>query len=392
LRASSYPQVPKQILPIIVFSQFAGTSLWFAGNAILPSLQKLLGTSASMLGHITSAVQMGFILGTLLFGILSLADRFSPRKLFFTCSLLGAGANLVLIFLPVSVATLLLFRFLTGIFLAGIYPVGMKVAADWHEKGLGKALGYLVGALVLGTAFPHLLKALMPTLPWTYILIGTSGFAALGGWLLWLLVPDGPYRKRNQATNLKAALHIFKNKPFRQAALGYFGHMWELYTFWAFVPVMLAAYPHRSAYDVWPVSYYAFWIIAPGSLACVAGGYLAEKLGSEKIAIGTLTLSGICGLVSPFISELSFPLFLVYLLFWGMVVIADSPQFSALVARAVPKEFTGTGLTLVNCLGFFITVISLQVLNGLKFFISEQYLYLFLAIGPAIGLIALLRK
>ena len=392
MQFTSTPQVPKWILPIIVISQFAGTSLWFAGNAILPSLQAQLGASSEMIGHITSAVQLGFIIGTLLFAIFSLADRFSPRKLFFSCSLLGASANLVIVFFPLNVATLLLCRFMTGFFLAGIYPVGMKIAADWHEKGLGKALGYLVGALVLGTAFPHLLKALTPTFPWTYILYGTSVFAVIGGFSLWLLVPDGPYRKKNQAPNFKAAFGLFRNRNFRQAAIGYFGHMWELYTFWAFVPIILATYQNQPASTVNPESWYAFWVIAPGSLACIMGGYLAVRFGSKFIAAGALALSLACGLVSPWMYELPFPFFIFFLLFWGMAVIADSPQFSALVAQAAPKELTGTGLTLVNCLGFSITIISLQVLNALNSHLGDKYLYLFLALGPAVGLGALLRK
>jgi len=392
---TSFPPVPYRILPVIVFSQFAGTSLWFAGNAVLPNLQIELGVTPQILGHITSAVQLGFIVGTLLFAVLSLADRFSPRNLFLICSLLGAIANLAIIFLPLNVTTLLLFRFITGLFLAGIYPVGMKIAADWHERGLGKALGYLVGALVLGTAFPHLLKALTPAFPWTYILYGTSGIAALGGLLLWILVPDGPYRKKNKAPHFKAAFGIFKIKAFRQAAVGYFGHMWELYTFWAFVPVMLASYPNwpdRESTSVPAVSYYAFWIIAPGSLACIAGGYLSQRFGSKSIATWALALSFACGLVSPWMFGLSFPTFVIFLLFWGLVVIADSPQFSTLVSQTVPKELTGTGLTVVNCLGFTLTVISLQVLTGLKAHISEPYLYLFLALGPTVGLVTLLRK
>ena len=392
MQISPVSQIPKRILPVIVFSQFAGTSLWFAGNAILPQLQTKLGISALMLGHITSAVQIGFILGTLLFAILNFADRFSPSRLFCICSGLGAAANLAIVFLPFQVTTLLLFRFITGLFLAGIYPVGMKIAADWHQKGLGKALGYLVGALVLGTAFPHLLKALTPAYSWTYILYGTSGFAVLGGCLLWLLVPDGPYRKRTQKINFKAAFFIFKDKVFRRAAIGYFGHMWELYTFWAFVPVILTSYGSEPEGSFSSVSYLSFWVIAPGSLACVAGGYLSEWMGNKIIATGALALSFACGLVSPWMFGLPFPLFIFFLLFWGLVVIADSPQFSTLVAQTAPKELTGTGLTLVNCLGCLISVMSLQVINGLKNQISEQYLYMFLALGPALGLAALMRK
>lgn len=180
------------IMPIIVLSQFAGTSLWFAGNAVITDLQNALHLDGTVLSHITSAVQFGFIAGTLVFALFTISDRFSPSKVFFICSIAGAITNLSVYLLTYNFASLMLFRILTGFFLAGIYPVGMKIAADHHEKGLGKSLGYLVGALVVGTAFPHLLKSFTQSISWEYVFIFTSIFAAGGGLLVLLLVPDGP--------------------------------------------------------------------------------------------------------------------------------------------------------------------------------------------------------
>ena len=221
--------LPKHILPVIIIAQFAGTSLWFAGNAIVGDLQSLLDLSERALGTITGVVQLGFITGTLLFAVLSIADRFSPSLVFLICAVGGGGMNLAIVGLPPNYETILTLRFLTGFFLAGIYPVGMKIAADWYGKGLGKALGYLVGALVLGTALPHGLKALAVVGSWQQVLIIVGIFSMLGGLLLYLTVPDGPNRKAGAKFEWNAIPKIFQYPNFRAAAFGYFGHMWELY-------------------------------------------------------------------------------------------------------------------------------------------------------------------
>ena len=205
----------------------------------MPDLQLAFGLSERASSDITSAVQFGFIAGTLLFAIFNIADRYSPSKVFFASVLIAAIANLAVYFLATSYHHLLLYRFVTGFFLAGVYPVGMKISADWYAKGLGKALGYLVGALVLGTAFPHLLQTFLQELPWVTVLITTSILATFGGVLILLLVPDGPHRQASGAFSWSALPFLFKERPFRKAAMGYFGHMWELYTFWAAVPALL---------------------------------------------------------------------------------------------------------------------------------------------------------
>ncbi|AHM61078.1 major facilitator superfamily protein [Flammeovirgaceae bacterium 311] len=379
---------PSRILPVIVISQVAGTSLWFAGNAVMASLQQELALPVSALGHVTSAVQIGFILGTLAFAILTIADRFSPSKVFFSCALLGAFANIGVL-LAEGFFSLLLLRLLTGFFLAGIYPVGMKIAADWHEKGLGRALGYLVGALVLGTASPHLLKALTGALPWRWVFLLTSGFAVLGGILMLLFVPDGPFRQKSQGFDPRSLLRVFSNRAFRSAAFGYFGHMWELYAFWAFMPLMLLAYKNQQAGVLPNISLLSFAIIAVGCLACIWGGYISQTIGSNKVAFRALLVSFCCCLLSPLLFQAPPPLFLAFLLLWGMVVVADSPQFSAMVAQNAPKEATGTALTIVNCLGFTITILSIQLMNLLDNWVTAEYRFMLLAIGPLLGLVAL---
>ncbi len=379
------------VLPVLVLSQFAGTSLWFAGNAILPGLQQSIGLHASALGHVTSAVQLGFITGTLLFAILTIADRFSPSKVFLACSLAGALANCSIIFLAQGLGSVLLLRFITGFFLAGIYPVGMKIASDWHEKGLGKALGYLVGALVVGTAFPHLLRSFTDLIPWRYVMLFTSCFAVLGGFMVWLLIPDGPFRRKSARLDLKAAFRVFGHKDFKAASFGYFGHMWELYTFWAFVPVLLLKHHTLSAEPGSYLSLLAFAIIAIGGISCVAGGYLSQTWGSARVAFTALMLSGICCLLLPLVLQAPAPVFVFFLLLWGASATADSPQFSTLVAQTAPKDAIGTALTMVTSIGFAITIFSIQLISVLHESGEDTYIFSLLAIGPIIGLLSMLR-
>ncbi|WP_317041379.1 MFS transporter [Hymenobacter daecheongensis] len=221
----------RRILPVIVLAQFFCTSLWFAGNAVAPDIAARFQLGPGFVASLTSAVQLGFISGTLTFALLAVADRFSPSRVFCVSALLAALCNLGLTLSGLDTAGLLACRFLTGFFLAGIYPVGMKIASDYYQAGLGRSLGFLVGALVLGTAFPHLLRGLVGPLPWQTVVQGTSALAALGGLALVLLVPDGPYRRTGQHLRLTAFLAGFRQPQFRAAAFGYFGHMWELYTF-----------------------------------------------------------------------------------------------------------------------------------------------------------------
>ena len=380
----------KKILPIIVLSQFLCTSLWFAGNAILPDIIVTLHLHPNFLAHLTSAVQVGFITGTLVFAVLAISDRFSPSLVFFVSSVIAAIFNLAITIEGIHSISLLSFRFLTGFFLAGIYPIGMKIASDYYQKGLGKSLGFLVGALVVGTAFPHLLKNITAELPWKYVIFSTSALSVLGGLTIFLFVPDGPYRKSGQKLKLTEFLMGFKNKKFRAAAFGYFGHMWELYAFWAFVPVMLATYKNHFPQSHLNIPLFSFLIIASGGVACVVSGLLSQKFAPEKIATLSLFLSCLCCLFSPlFLLNPSEAISLAFLFFWALVVIADSPLFSTLVAQNAPEESRGTSLTIVNCIGFTITIISIQFIGALSNLVNAQYLYTLLAIGPIIGLVAL---
>ncbi|MCR9066222.1 MAG: MFS transporter [Cytophagales bacterium] len=382
----------KFILPVIVFSQFCCTSLWFAGNSVINELISQYGLQASALSHLTSAVQLGFIIGTLVFALFTIADRFSPFKVFFFSALAGAMLNAGILFPSQNLLSLLSFRFLTGFFLAGIYPVGMKIATDYYADGLGKSLGFLVGALVLGTAFPYLLKGSAFLIPWKWVIVATSVMAFSGGTLILSLVPDGPFRKQGKGLAISSAFSVFKNRGLRAAAFGYFGHMWELYAFWAFLPIVLKAYAEMHPTSVFSVPFVTFFIIAIGGAGCMLAGLAAHRFGSKKIAFIALLFSGLCCLLSPILLNFhSFSILLAFFLFWGFTVTADSPLFSTLVANNASAEMKGTALTIVNCIGFAITIVSIQLLGFLSNVMNSQYLFLILGIGPILGLLALLK-
>ncbi len=378
----------KWVIPIIVISQFFCTSLWFAGNAVLSDLVSLFSLPDHSIGHITSAVQLGFILGTLVYAIFTIADRFSPSRVFFISALLGATMNLLILAGDQGLISILGFRFLTGFFLAGIYPVGMKIASDYFREGLGKALGYLVGALVLGTALPHFIKSVSLGWSWKYVIVVTSLLTVIGGVLIAFVLGDGPFHRKGQKIDLSAFLRVFKDRKFRSPAFGYFGHMWELYAFWAFVPLLLQNYNAQHPYQ-FPVSLSSFLIIGIGFFSCIGGGYLSQRIGSRKTAFLALLLSGCCCLLSIWSMQLHPYLFFFFLLVWGMVVIADSPQFSTLVAGYAPPEIKGTALTIVNCIGFSITIFSIEAINYLSSSVSIEKSMIILGVGPVFGLLAL---
>ena len=375
---------PFWILPVIVCAAFAGSSIWFASNAVLGDIQQAWGISASALGHVTTAVQFGFIAGTLAFAVFAISDRFSPRWVFFYCCLLGALANLASGFIADDFYSLLVYRVLTGFFLAGIYPIGMKIAAGWYRADLGKAIGYLVGALVLGTAFPHLLKGFALEHDWRMLLASISGVAACGGLLMLALVPDGPFLSKIPAKfDPRALAAVFKLPAFRASALGYFGHMWELYALWAFVPVAL------TVYGVSNIALWSFIIIAVGSAGCAGGGLLSLHFGSARVAFVQLAVSGLCCLLSPLLFDAPITVFLVFWIIWGIAVAGDSPQFSAMNARYAPTQLVGSSLTIVNCIGFSITIVSIQMVNYLVEIVDPKFVFLTLAVGPMLGLLAL---
>lgn len=379
--------VPRHILPVLVLAQFAGTSLWFAVNAVMPDLQRELGWPASAVGPLTSALQFGFIVGTLVFALLAIADRFAPRRVFLFCALAGSGCTVGAWAMVTHYEALLAWRFLTGVFLAGIYPVGMKIAAQWYTKGLGAALGLLIGALVLGSASAHALRALSGSLPWPTLMLGVAALAAAGGLLLYMGTSDPPGAVARVTTLQWRALGtLWTDGRVRASVLGYFGHMWELYTVWVMVPLVLAT--RLSGTDL---SWAAFWVLGAGALGCAGGGWVALRWGSARVATLQLATSGLCCLATPLVLNAPAPLFYGWLLLWGITVSGDSPQFSTLTARNAPPQAVGSVLTLTNSIGFGISIVSILLFVSLAQTVSLGALLPWLAIGPALGLWAMAR-
>ena len=381
----SPPATPRHVLPVLVLAQFAGTSLWFAVNAVMPDLQRELGWATSAVGTLTSALQFGFIAGTLVFALLAIADRFAPRRVFLVCALAGAACTVGAWWTVRDYTSLLLWRFATGFFLAGIYPVGMKIAAQWYSKGLGAALGLLIAALVVGSASAHALRALGDALPWPTLMLGVAALAAAGGVLLYAALGDPPGAvARVSQLQWRALGTVWTDPRVRSSVLGYFGHMWELYTMWVMVPLILATRLSGTG-----LSWAAFLVLGAGALGCAGGGWVAQRWGSARVAGAQLAMSGACCLATPLLLGAPDAAFYAWLVLWGITVSGDSPQFSTLTARNAPPQAVGSVLTLTNSIGFGISIASILLFVWLADSVPLGALLPWLAIGPALGLWAL---
>ena len=385
--SASAPAVraPRRVLPVIVLAQLAGTSTWFAVNSVMPDLQRSFGWPAAAVATLTSAVQLGFIAGALVFALLAVADRYSARKVFLACGVAAALCTLAATYTAHSFGALWAWRALTGFCLAGIYPVGMKLAALWFPRGLGAALGLLIAALVLGSASPHALRALSAGAPWTVVFEGVALASAAAGLLVFLLVPEPPYPPaRGGGLHPRALWAAARNRRVRASLLGYFGHMWELYTLWVLVPAILATRVSGAT-----ASWAAFVVLGAGALGCSLGGVLAQRIGSARVAVAQLTISGLCCLVAPLGLQAPTALFALWLLLWGLTVSGDSPQFSAITAGNAPPALVGSVLTLANSIGFAISILSIELFVALAERASLAAVLPWLGLGPLLGVLAM---
>lgn len=374
-------------LVLVSTAVFLTSSTWFSGTAAAPDLIHSWGLSSTESAWLTISVQLGFIAGTFLYAFFNLADVFNPRRVFFVSALLGAAFNAAFALIADGLPTAFAFRALTGVTLAGIYPVGMKLVASWFRSQLGWRLGILVGALTLGTAFPYLIQTLGSQFDWR-TLAGTASILALaGGCLVLLALSDGPFLKARAPFDARMLWRVFAHLPFRRTAFGYFGHMWELYAFWSMIIFYLGArFQGDDLSTGTGLSLLAFLIIATGSLGCILGGWVSRRIGEKKVAQFSLMVSCILCLSSGVLYELNSGLLVALLLIWGFFVVSDSPQFSALAVRFCPSQYTGTALTVQNGLGFAITVISIQLTPWMAEILGWRWALTFLGVGPLIGL------
>jgi MFS family permease len=379
------------MLALVALAEFLGMTLWFSATAAAPAIRAELALTGNQAAWLTMAVQAGFVAGTLLSATLNLADALNARRLFAIGCLAGALANGA-IALGSTATPLVSLRFATGLALACVYPPGMKIAAGWFLDRRGTALGIVVGALTIGSAFPHLLAWAAADVPWRALLGVSSLLALAGGAIVAFAVQDGPYVSASAPFDAHAVARVVRNRGIRLATLGYLGHMWELYAMWTWIPAFATAWLlSRSASPGSRGSLVAFAAIASGAAGCVLAGRWADAWGKAAVARHAMVTSGACaGLTALLFGGPEWVLALLAVI-WGLSVVADSAQFSALVAEHSPRTHVGTALTLQTCAGFLLTMVSLRLVPALAEGIGWRWAFVVLLPGPALGALAMRR-
>jgi MFS family permease len=379
-----------RVLVLLAIAELLGMSLWFAASAIAPQLQRAWQLTPSQTGWLTAIVQLGFVAGTAAAALLNLADVLPSRAYFAGAAALGALVNAALLVSP-GYRTALALRFATGFCLAGVYPPAMKMISTWFRSQRGLAIGTIVGALTVGKATPYLVHALEGTGIAPVILIASAG-ALVSALLVATGYRDGPFPFARRPFSWKLVGTVVRQRKWRLATGGYRGHMWELYSFWTWITAFFtaSAAARASAGLAAPsarvVGLLAFSAIAIGGIGCVWGGWVADRLGYERLVTRAMAVSGSCALVIGLFFGARFELLLPLAWLWGLSVIADSAQFSTLVTQSVPAHAVGTALTLQTSLGFLLTTVSIQLVPHVVQLVGWQWAFAFLALGPVCGI------
>jgi len=380
----------RRALVSIAVSQLFALALWFSTAAIVEPLEEAWRLTGSQTTYLALAVQLGFVVGALGFAMGGVVDAVPARRLFVIAAIAGAIANAFLVTLgPGDAVAAVLLRFLTGVALAGVYPSGLKAMAGWFRHGRGMALGVLVGALTVGSASPHLISGL--GLDWPGVLLTASGLALGGAAIMALGVGDGPYDTSRAPFQWRQVGRVLHNRGFRLATYGYLGHMWELYAMWTWTAAWLvASAEHRGSGDGWvPIATFA--TIGIGGLGAWFAGRSADRKGRTRAAGVSLAVSGSCAVATPLLFGASPIVVVPVFLLWGFAVVADSAQFSAMVTEVADDTYRGTALTLQTALGFLLTLVTIRGVPLLANAWGWRWAFPILAIGPIIGIGAMVR-
>ena len=381
---------PRRALILIAISQLLALTLWFSASAVGPQLEEVWGLTMGQTAGLTLAVQIGFVVGAMGSAVFGLADAWASRRLFVVSALVGSAANAALVALgPGDHLLAFGLRLLTGMALAGVYPSGLKVMAGWFRQGRGMALGLLVGALTVGSAGPHLIRGF--GFNWEGVVLVASGLAVFASLVMGLGVGDGPFEVPSPRFSRQLIGRVVRSRGFRLSTYGYLGHMWELYAMWTWTASFLMASSAAASDSYGSVPIITFGVIAVGGAGAWLAGLWADRSSRPLVAGGSMVVSGACALATPFLFGRSamvvIPLFLV----WGFSVVADSAQFSAMVTETSGDEVRGTALTLQTALGFLLTLVTIRGVPLLAEAWSWQWAFPVLALGPAVGVVAMIR-